>query len=138
VTIDTASIDTGVEDRDKHLRSADFFDADKNPKITFTSTGTSPKGTSKAALKGDLTIKGATKPVTLEVEVLGFAADPWGHYRGGFEAKTTINRQDFGVSWNKTLEGGGSLLGNDVEIVIDLEAVRQEAPKPAAEAPKKN
>ena len=142
VTIDTASIDTGNGDRDSHLQSPDFFDAAKFPKITFKSTGVTGQGTTKATLKGDLTMHGVTKPVSLDAEVLGFSADPWGNYRGGFEAKTKINRQDFGVSWNKVLEGGGSLLGDDVEITIDVEGVREapKAPKPAAppaEPPKK-
>ena len=140
VTIDTTSIDTGNGDRDSHLQSPDFFDAAKFPKITFKSTSVTAQGDKKATLKGDLTIHGVTKPVSLDAEVLGFSADPWGNYRGGFEAKTKINRQDFGVAWNKVLEGGGSVLGDDVEITIDIEGVR-EAPKapekPAPETPKK-
>ena len=142
VTIDTASIDTGNGDRDSHLQSSDFFDAAKFPKITFKSTSVSPQGATKATLKGELTMHGVTKPVTLEAEVLGFSPDPWGNYRGGFEAKTKINRQDFGVSWNKVVEGGGSVLSDDVEITINIEGVR-EKPKaapapPAAATPKKN
>jgi polyisoprenoid-binding protein YceI len=140
VTIDTASIDTGNGDRDSHLQSSDFFDASKFPKITFKSTSVTAQGDKKATLKGELTMHGVTKPISLEAEVLGFSADPWGNYRGGFEAKAKINRQDFGVAWNKVLEGGGSVLGDDVEILIDIEGVR-EAPKapakPPAEPPKK-
>ena len=139
VSIDAASIDTGNKDRDTHLKSPDFFDVQKFPKITFRATSVTPQGTNKATVKGDLTIHGITKPVTLEAEVLGFSPDPWGNYRGGFEAKTKINRQDFGVSWNKAIEGGGALLGDEVEILLDVEGVRA-APKAAAPetAPKKN
>jgi len=139
VSIDAASIDTGVEDRDKHLRSPDFFDVAKFPKLTFASTGVTPHGTTKATMRGNLTLHGVTKPVALEVEVLGFSPDPWGGYRGGFEARGQINRQDFGVAWNKAVEGGGLLLGNDVEIILNVEGVR-ETPKAAAPeaAPKKN
>jgi polyisoprenoid-binding protein YceI len=136
VTIDAGSIDTGVADRDKHLVSPDFFDAAKFPKLTFVSTEVTAKDASHATVKGNLTIKGVTKPVVLEAEVLGFGPDPWGNYRGGFEAKTTVKRQDFGVSWNKVIEGGGTLLGDDVEIILNVEAVR-EAPKAAAPVPKK-
>jgi polyisoprenoid-binding protein YceI len=137
VTIDAASIDTGVADRDKHLASPDFFDVAKFPKLTFVSTEVTPKDSTHATVKGNLTIKGVTKPVVLEAELLGVGPDPWGNQRGGFEAKTTINRQDFGVAWNKAVEGGGTLLGDDVEITLNVEAVRA-APKDAAPAPKKS
>ena len=138
VTIDTASIDTAVADRDKHLVGPDFFDAAKFPKIVFTSTEVVPRGPNKATVKGNLSMKGVTRPVTLEADILGFSPDPWGGYRGGFEAKTTINRQDFGISWNKVVEGGGMVLGDDVEILLNIEGVR-EVPKAAAPeaAPKK-
>ena len=135
VTIETASIDTGVPDRDKHLRSADFFDAEKNPKITFVSTKVKPMGANKAQIEGTLTIRGVTKTVTLDVDLLGSGPDAWGGYRSGFEAHTKINRLDYGVSWNRVVEGGGSVLGDDVDINLAIEAIRQ-APKPA-EAPKK-
>jgi polyisoprenoid-binding protein YceI len=137
VSIDTGSIDTGVEDRDKHLKSPDFFDAAKYPKMTFVSTEVIQKGPNHAAVKGNLTLHGVTKPVTLEADVLGFSPDPWGGYRGGFEAKTTLKRSDFGISWNKAVEGGGLLLGDDVEVTLNIEAVR-ETPKAAEPAPKKN
>ena len=140
VSIDSASINTGNADRDKHLQSADFFDVEKFPKITFKSTGVTPQGTNKATLKGDLTIHGVTKPVTLDAEVLGFSPDPWGNFRGGFEAKTKIKRSDFGITWNKALEGGGTLLSDDVDIIIDVEGVKQAPPKEGAQPPppKKN
>jgi polyisoprenoid-binding protein YceI len=130
VTIDAASIDTDNADRDKHLRSPDFFDAAKFPKITFVSTGVIAAGANSAVLKGNLTMRGVTKPVELEVEVLGYSPDPWGGYRGGFEARTKVNRQDYGISWSKTVEGGGAVLGNEVEILLNVEAIR-EAPKAA-------
>ena len=142
VTIDTASIDTGNGDRDSHLQSSDFFDAAKFPKITFKSTGVTPQSATKATLKGELTMHGVTKPVTLDAEVLGFSPDPWGNFRAGFEAKTKLNRQDYGVSWNKVVEGGGSVLSDDVEITINIEGVRPApkaaTPAPPAAPPKKN
>jgi polyisoprenoid-binding protein YceI len=130
VTIESASIDTRHPDRDKDLRSANFFDVEKFPKITFTSTKVTPAGANKAKVEGTLTIKGVSKPVTLDVDLLGAGPDAWGGYRGGFEARTKINRQDYGVSWNKVLEGGGTVLGDDVDIVLNVEAIKQ-APKPA-------
>jgi polyisoprenoid-binding protein YceI len=139
VTIDAASIDTAVADRDKHLSGPDFFDVAKFPKMTFVSTEVTSRGPNKATVKGNLSIKGVTRPVVLEAEVLGFSPDPWGGYRGGFEAKTTIIRKDFGISWNKTLDGGGLLLGDDVEILLNIEGVREALKAVAPEAaPKKN
>ena len=129
ISIDAASIDTNEPARDKHLRSADFFDAEKHPKITFKSTKVEAVGKDKLKVSGSLTIRGTSKPVVLDVDVLGFG--PGYGFRGAFEARTTINRQDFGVAWNDVVEGGGAVLGNDVEIVLNVEAVRQE-PKPAA------
>jgi polyisoprenoid-binding protein YceI len=136
VTIDATSIDTGVADRDNHLRSPDFFDVAKYPTITFKSTRVKPLGPNKAQVEGNLTIRGTTKPVVLEVDVLGFGPGFGGGLIGGFEARTRINRQDFGVAWNKVLEGGGAVLGNDVDIAINVEAGRQE-PKPAEGETKK-
>lgn len=133
VTIESASIDTDMDDRDKHLRSADFFDVEKFPKITFVSGKVKPLGGKKAQVEGTLTIKGVSKPVTLDIEVFGTGPDAWGNTRGGFEGRTKINRQDFGVAWNKAVEGGGTILGDEVEITLNVEAVRQ---KPA-EAPAK-
>jgi polyisoprenoid-binding protein YceI len=127
-TIKTASINTGNEGRDKHLRSADFFDAEKNPEITFKST--SIKATAKKNVfdvTGNLTMRGVTKQVTLPVEFLGYAKDPWGNQRAGFELKTTLNRKDYGINWNKALDEGGYLLSEDVDINIALEAVKKVA-----------
>lgn len=124
-TIEAASINTNVEQRDKHLRSDDFFDVAKFPKITFVSTGTAEIDASKKGgkLAGKLTIHGVEKPVTLEVTYLGAAKDPWGNQRAGFSASTTINRKDFGLAWNETLESGGLLVGEEVKIEIDAEGM---------------
>ena len=134
VSIDAASIDTNVPDRDKHLRSADFFDAEKFPKITFASTKVKSAAANKLQVEGTLTMKGVAKPVTLDVDVLGMGPDAWGGFRSGFEARTKVNRMDYGVSWNKAIEGGGTLLGEDVEILLNVEAVK---PKPAEPPAKK-
>ena len=125
--IDAASINTDSEARDKDLRSASFFEVEKFPKLTFESTAVVPNGANRATLKGNLTMHGVTKPVDLDVDVLGFAADPWGGYRASFEAKATINRKDFGMTFNKVLDNGGLLVGESVEITLDVEAVRQKA-----------
>lgn len=135
VSIDTASIDTEEPKRDAHLKSPDFFDAEKYPKITFVSSKVTSAGANKAKVEGTLTIRGVSKPVTLDVDLLGTGPDGWGGVRSGFEARTKINRQDFGVAWNKAIEGGGTVLSDEVDIVLNVEAIRQ-APKPA-EAPKK-
>jgi len=122
-TIEAASINTGIEKRDAHLRGADFLDADKFPTLEFRSTGVlGAKGGSKK-LKGDLTIHGVTKPVTLDLEVGGVAKDPWGGTRAGFTATGKINRKDFGLTWNKALETGGVLVGEEVYITIEVEGV---------------
>ncbi len=121
ITIDTASIDTNDTSRDKHLRSGDFFDAENHPKMTFKSKKVRSAGKNKLKVDGDLTIRGITKPVTLEVDVLGFGKG-YG-FRGGFEVRTTIDRMDFKVSWNDLVEGAG-VLGDDVEITMNIEAVR--------------
>jgi len=127
--IEAASISTNHDGRDNHLRSADFLDAANFPELKFESVRYIPEGAKGGRLLGNLTIKGTTKAVELKVEVLGFGADPSGEQRGGFSASTTINRKDFGMLWNKSLDAGGMVLGDDVEIQIDLETVRQ---KPAA------
>ena len=124
VTIDVNSLDTHEEKRDGHLKSADFFDAATNPTMTFTSKKAEKVGSEGYTLTGDLTIRGTTKEVTLDVEYGGRGKDPWGGERLGFQAKTTINRVDFGLKWNQALEAGGVLVGEKVEIAIDLEAVK--------------
>ncbi len=122
VRIDTASIDTGVADRDNHLRSGDFFDAEQFPAITFESTSVVKDG-GKLRVTGDLTIRDVTKPVVLEVESNGRAKDPWGNDRVAFEAKTSIDRRDFGLTWNQVLEAGGVLVGERIDIAIEVQAV---------------
>ncbi len=120
--IDTASIDTNEEARDKHLRSDAFFDVENYPKMTFKSKKIKEVAPNKLEVTGDLTIRGKTKSVTLDVDVLGFGRG-YG-YRAGFEAIARINRQDFGVSWNDFVEGGGAVLSDEVEIILNIEAVR--------------
>ena len=123
VTIQAASIDTDNEDRDKHLRSPDFLDAEKFPTITFRSKKVIPGEGNRFRLVGDLTIKGITREVTFDCKFGGTVTDPWGNTRMGFAATATINRQDFGVSWNKTLDTGGLVVGNEVELTIEGEAI---------------
>lgn len=126
-TIDAASINTDNERRDNHLRSADFFDVANHPDITFEMTayrGDAEGGT----MEGRLTIRGVTKPVTLDVEIGGLVTDPWGNRRLGFSLGGKINRQDFGLSWNKLLETGGVVVGDSVKLIIDIEAIGKQAP----------
>ena len=135
--IDCGSINTGNPKRDGHLKSPDFFNAEKNPKITFVSTNATASSKERLSLTGNLTMAGVTKPVTLDVKILGFAADPMGPggQRAGFEAKTTLNRKDFGISWNRMLDAGGTILGDEVEITLLVEAAAAApSPKPAGEA----
>ncbi|HEY0407745.1 MAG TPA: YceI family protein [Pyrinomonadaceae bacterium] len=130
-TAKVESIDTGVAPRDKHLRTADFFDAEKFPEMSFKSTSVERKGKNGYVLNGDLTLKGVTKPVALPFTITGAIKDPWGNTRFGINAQTKINRRDFGITWGKALEGGGFDVGNEVTINLQLEAVKP-APKPAA------
>jgi polyisoprenoid-binding protein YceI len=123
-TIKAASIDTGNSQRDDHLRSPDFFDVAKNPEITFRSRKVTPAGKDRYDVLGTLTMHGVAKEITLPVSFLGLGKDPWGNDRAGFEISTTLNRKDFGIVWNKTLDTGGLMLGDDVEVTIDLEATR--------------
>lgn len=124
-TIKAASINTGNADRDKDLRSANFFDVEKFPEITFKSSKIVPsKKKDVYEVTGDLTIHGVTKHVTLPVEFNGFGKDPWGGERAGFSLTTTINRKDYGINWNKALDNGGVLLGDEVTININIEAVK--------------
>ena len=128
VTIKTTTIDTGVADRDKHLRSADFFDTDKFPEITFKSTKIAPTSRKDVFdVTGDFTMHGITKQVTLPVEVLGWQTNPQGE-RVGFSLNTTVNRKDYGVIWNRALDNGGFMLGDDVEVNVAVEAVKRNAP----------
>jgi polyisoprenoid-binding protein YceI len=122
VNIETASINTRQEKRDNHLRSDDFFDAVNHPAITFRSRKITPDG-DRLRIEGDLTIRGITKPVVLDAEVVALTAGADGSRRVGFHATTRVNRHDFGVSWNRAAEGGGLVLADDVDIEIDLAAV---------------
>jgi polyisoprenoid-binding protein YceI len=133
VEIDVGSIDTKEAKRDAHLRSADFFDAEHHSKMTFKSTKVLVESGKVAKVIGDLTIRGTTREVTLEVDDLGRAKDPWGGERAAFEARTRINRRDFGLTWNVALETGGIMVGDKIDIAIDIEAVAaQVAAQPAA------
>lgn len=122
--IDPASIDTNNEKRDGHLKSPDFFDVAKCPKMTFKSTKVGAVKGKKATLAGDLTMHCVTKPVTLALEISDEQSDPWGNNRVGATATTTIHRKDFDVSWNKTLDKGGLMLGDDVEVTLGIEGVQ--------------
>jgi polyisoprenoid-binding protein YceI len=120
--IDLTSIDTGNEQRDAHIRSADFFDAEENRTMSYRSTGIRRDG-DDFVLDGELTLKGVTRPVPLHLELNGFGADAWGGTRAGFSATGEINRRDFGVNWNAAIEGGGVVVGDKVSIQIEIEAV---------------
>ncbi len=132
-TIEAASIDTGVADRDNHLRSADFLDVEKHPHISFSSRSVEKAG-SDYRVQGDLTIRGTTRPVTLEVEALGSGKDPWGNQRMGFAARATVNRKDFGLTWNQALETGGVLIGEEIKVEIETEVVVSAAQENQAKA----
>lgn len=125
--IDAGSIDTANADRDTHLRSADFFDVQNHRLIVFESSGVRPGADDTVMVDGTLTLRGVSRPVTLEVEFLGSGPDLWGHYRSGFVARTTIDRKDYGMIWNASLDGGGFMLGDEVSIQINIEGVRQDA-----------
>jgi len=121
-TIDVAGIYTGIQKRDDHLRSADFFDAANYPQITFRSDKAKITGSNRFSMTGDLTIHGITKTVTLDVEYSEPEKSPYGETSIGFAATTRINREDFGLMWNQALESGGIMIGRDVQIFIDIEA----------------
>ena len=123
-TADAASIDTKDEGRDQHLRSAEFFDAENHPTLSFTSTGVRYEG-GDFFVDGDLTIKDVTKPVTFSLDLGGFGTDPWGNYKAGATAQGKIDREEFGLTWNAALESGGVLVGKDVKIVLDLQGALQ-------------
>jgi polyisoprenoid-binding protein YceI len=131
VVIDATSIDTGVGDRDTHLKSADFLNVATYPEITFKGTRVERQGEDQLKVIGDLTIRGVTREVALEVEYSGRARDPWGNERAGFAAKTAIDRKEFGLTWNQLLEAGGVMVGDRVTIEIEVEAVKQVAAKAA-------
>lgn len=132
VSIDAASINTRNEQRDGHLKSADFLDAETYPTITFKSTGATLSGANEGQLLGDLTIRGVTKPVALDVEYAGTALSPWGLTSAGFSAATKINRKDWGLEWNQALETGGVLVGEELTISIEAELIDQPAEEAVA------
>lgn len=124
-SIDAASIDTNVPERDKHLRTADFFDVENHPKIEFISTGVKDATETSSKLEGLLKMHGVERPVTLDVSIHGVGKDPWGNVRAGFTAVTKINRKDFGLAWNQALETGQLLVGEEVMITIEAEGILQ-------------
>lgn len=125
VHIDVSSVDTGEPQRDDHLRSADFFGAESHPTITFKSTKVTHVKGDRFTVLGDLTVREVTRPVELELDLLGVLVDPWGNQRIGFSARAEVDREDFGLTWNQVLESGGVLVGKKVTIEIDAETVRQ-------------
>ena len=134
VTIPTASINTNNERRDNHLRSDDFFAAEANPTITFVSKAINVDATTKkGTMTGDLTMRGVTKPVTLDVEILGIMSTGQGSV-AGFTARGRLNRKDYGINWNRVLDQGGTMLSDDVDLIIDVEAKTPPPPKPAEPA----
>jgi len=124
--IDAASIDTRNEDRDNHLRSADFFDAENNPKITFTATDIKKTDEGEYNVTGDLTIRGVTRPETFSVVYEGSGKDPWGNEKAGFSGAGSINRADYGLTWNAALETGGVLVGDKIKISFEIQAAKAE------------
>jgi len=131
VEIDAASIDTGTPDRDTHLRSADFFDVEQFPKLAFESTKIEALGGERYAVHGRLTIRDVTRDVVLNAEYGGLAKDPWGNQRALFTAIGSLDRRDYGLKWNQTLEAGGVLVGEKVELELEVQAVNAAATKAA-------
>lgn len=125
VTVRTASVDTRDEQRDAHLRSDDFFGAESHPTMTYVSRSVRPAGKGRYAVEGDLTIKGVSQPVPLELTFEGGAVDPWGGARVGFSASAELDREAFGLTWNQALETGGVVVGKKVAIEIEVEAIKQ-------------
>ncbi|SNS91378.1 Polyisoprenoid-binding protein YceI [Micrococcales bacterium KH10] len=122
-TLDAASVDTGAEQRDEHLKSADFWDAATNPTWTFTTTGVTVDD-GDIVVNGELTLNGVTKPVALETEYTGSAVDAFGNPRAGFEAVTEFSRKEFGITWNAALEAGGVLVSDKVKVELDISAIK--------------
>ena len=124
-TVEVASIDTGESNRDGHLQSPEFFDAQQHPQITFTTTGTELGAGGQITLKGEITIKGITKPIELTGTVAENGQDPWGNERVGFEVEGKIDRREFDLKWNQTLPNGNVLVANDVKLVVSVSAVKE-------------
>jgi polyisoprenoid-binding protein YceI len=125
VTIDPASVESGDEKRDAHLRSPDFFDVERYPEITFRSTKLEGESPGHFLVHGDLMVRDVTRPVTLDVEYAGVTGDPWGGTRAGFSASTEVNREDFGLTWNIAIETGGVLVGKKARLEFEVEAIKQ-------------
>ena len=125
VTLDAASIDTGDEQRDGHVKSDDFLNVEAFPSLTFRSTGAHHRDGDQWKIPGELTIRDVTKPVDLDVEFLGVVTDPWGNEKAGFTATTQIDREEFGVTWNQALETGGVMVSNTVRIELDVQLAKQ-------------
>lgn len=125
VSIDAGAVDTGDEKRDGHLRSPDFFDTERFPAMSYRSTSVTPSGPGRFEVEGELTVRDVTRPVHLQVSFDGAVIDPWGNTRAGFTASGEIDREDFGLTWNQVLEGGGVLVGRKIAIEIEAEAVLQ-------------
>ncbi|RKX24187.1 MAG: hypothetical protein DRP46_13625 [Candidatus Zixiibacteriota bacterium] len=124
VIIDIASINTSNADRDKHLRSTDFFDVEKYPEMTFVSTGVEKDG-DDMILNGRLTMHGITKDISIPFELLGKVTDPWGKERIAFEGETKLSRKEYGMTWSKTIETGGLIVGDEIKIELQIEAVKK-------------
>jgi polyisoprenoid-binding protein YceI len=122
-TVDVARVDSGDAGRDEHLRSADFFDTEHHPTVSFRSTKVEDAGDGSYRLTGDLTIRDVTRPVTLDLEYLGTISSPWGEQRAGFSATTEVSRKEWGLEWNVALEAGGVVVGDKVRLHIDAEAI---------------
>ncbi|NMO19869.1 YceI family protein [Pyxidicoccus fallax] len=131
LSIDAASISTGVEQRDNHLRSPDFFDVARFPTLSFQSTKVEKTSGNGLRVTGQLTLRDVTREVVLDAEQLGIGKDPWGNVKAAFEAKTSIDRRDFGLQWNQALETGGVLVGEKIEIALEVQAVKAQAAQAA-------
>jgi polyisoprenoid-binding protein YceI len=125
VTIEMASVESGSADRDNHLRSPDFFDVDNHPTAHFRSTAVTVEGT-RGTVTGQLTIKGVTRPVVLDVDYVGYARDPWDNDRAVFSASATLNREDWGLAWNMVLDAGGLLVSKQIDLEIEVELIRHD------------
>jgi polyisoprenoid-binding protein YceI len=130
-TIKAASIDTGDPNRDAHLRGPDFLDVERYPEITYRSTSVRHNDGDRWDVTGDLTVRGVTRTITIDVEFCGLVTDPWGNLRAGILGNTEIDREDFDLTWNQALDSGGFVLGKGVKVDLDIEAVREQATDPA-------
>lgn len=125
-SIDAKSINTNQDKRDEHLRSGDFLDADNHPQLTFDSTRVEQAGDGEYRVVGDLTIRGRTNPVTIDVEFLGVTGDPWGNDRAFLRGETTLNREDWDITWNQALEAGGVMVGKKLDVDLEIQLVRED------------